>query len=156
MGKTLEGFEYQWSATDFLGGTIFYKEGENGYIIPDPAFVRDRLVVVRLPIFDKEYRMHKFMQNPLCSALRQLEKSGFSDFIKTCDGVFVPRHIGRDITKKLSRHSWGLAIDINAAENPQGTKGNQNNVVVNTFKQFGFLWGGDWRMPYTDPMHFEM
>ena len=26
--------------------------------------------------------------------------------------------------------------------------------VVETFKKWGFAWGGDWA--YTDPMHFEM
>ncbi len=75
---------------------------------------------------------------------------------------------------RLSHHSYGLCIDINANENyyvePDGTPivGNywkpyedpysmpEDGIVVKTFAKYGFLWGGNcWSDKYAkDYMHF--
>ena len=66
-------------------------------------------------------------------------------------------------TGSLSHHSYGVAIDINAAANPavyQSTNINKNSPyyinskVVSIWKKHGFYWGGDWSSSYYDPMHF--
>lgn len=69
-------------------------------------------------------------------------------------GCYVPRYIAHNPALGLSLHSWGIAVDLNVPENLRGTKGHMDPGIVETFKTWGFDWGGDWH--YTDPMHFEM
>ena len=66
----------------------------------------------------------------------------------------MPRFIGRDPSRGLSFHTYGTAIDLNAADNYRGIAGAMDRTVVSIFKRWGFAWGGDWN--YTDPMHFEL
>ncbi len=55
----------------------------------------------------------------------------------------------------ISTHSWGIAIDINPETNQHGKPGDMNPEIVETFKNFGFIWGGDWNGKARDPMHFQ-
>ena len=82
-------------------------------------------------------------------------------------------------TKSLSRHSRGMAIDINPLYNPYVRQRNGRTVVEPTnaeayvdrtkdfpykivrgdlcyrlFKKYGFIWGGDWKNS-KDYQHFE-
>lgn len=82
-------------------------------------------------------------------------------------------------TRRLSKHSKGLAIDINPLYNPyvrwrQGKrivspkgageyadrtrsfpyKIDRNDLCYKLFKQYGFSWGGDWKNS-KDYQHFE-
>jgi D-alanyl-D-alanine carboxypeptidase len=52
-----------------------------------------------------------------------------------------------------SNHAFGLAVDINALTNVQGTPGDMPLDVVLQWELEGGDWGGDWTNP--DPMHFE-
>jgi hypothetical protein len=72
---------------------------------------------------------------------------------------------------KLSKHAYGLAIDINPLNNPviyngrtipkdatynlskKGTIGN-NSIVVKIFKKYGWRWGGNFKK-VKDYQHFE-
>jgi len=54
---------------------------------------------------------------------------------------------------RLSAHAYGIAIDLNAAENPQGAVPVIDPRVVEIMKRWGFAWGGDFDTP--DGMHFE-
>lgn len=60
----------------------------------------------------------------------------------------------------LSMHSFGIAIDINPAQNPNGSgrPGNcTTNIpteIVKIFNKYGFSWGGQWNS-VCDAMHFE-
>ncbi len=53
----------------------------------------------------------------------------------------------------LSRHSWGMAIDMNTVENPEGRPPTMNCDVVRIFRKWGFAWGGNFLQG--DGMHFE-
>lgn len=83
-------------------------------------------------------------------------------------------------TKKLSNHSKGLAVDVNALYNPYvrartdgtthvepaagrpyadrgkafGYKISRSDLCCKLFKQHGFKWGGDWKRT-KDYQHFE-
>jgi hypothetical protein len=53
----------------------------------------------------------------------------------------------------VSRHAWGLAVDLNATTNPYGYDSQQDPRLVEIMQSHGFVFGGDWPTP--DPMHFE-
>lgn len=63
--------------------------------------------------------------------------------------------------RNLSMHAYGLAIDLNAPENPLGVKPGwheesftNDHPVVKMFKEEGWIWGGDWKSR-PDGMHFQ-
>lgn len=68
-------------------------------------------------------------------------------------------YINRDIRGRpgvKSNHSWGLAVDINAAKNPMGPRlvTDLPAGVSAMAKRYGLTWGGDYR-GRKDAMHFE-
>lgn len=74
------------------------------------------------------------------------------DILITWDGCFNIRKMkGSD---SLSLHSWGVAVDINAAWNGFGVKPTMGGVLVSCFTEEGFDWGGKWSKP--DGMHFQL
>ena len=99
-------------------------------------------------------RCHRLIAAPLRRALEELAEAGLGHLINTFDGCFVPRHMLWNPKKPLSRHSWGIAVDVNARLFPYGSAAKQDGRLVAAFEKQGFVWGGRWRTP--DPMHFEM
>jgi hypothetical protein len=66
--------------------------------------------------------------------------------IKTSSGGF---------TQTPSNHSWGLAIDVNAPENPFGGASHTIPEAMGDFwETWGFRWGGNYQGTQ-DWMHFE-
>jgi hypothetical protein len=59
-----------------------------------------------------------------------------------------------DPKRALSRHTWGIAVDVNARLFPCGSHSKQDERLIAAFARQGFTWGGEWREP--DPMHFEV
>lgn len=67
-------------------------------------------------------------------------------------------------TGSQSHHSYGVAIDVNATDNPAAySSGSYNpggnyfsvtSEVVDVWKKHGFYWGGDWSGGFRDYMHF--
>jgi len=61
---------------------------------------------------------------------------------------------------RLSTHSWGIALDIDSAKNPQGkpfdeSKGMMPKAVVKIFETEGWKWGGRFGGKRIDCMHFQ-
>lgn len=96
---------------------------------------------------------HRLIAPALRRALKDLSARGLAHLINTFDGCFVPRHMSWDPDRPLSRHAWGIAVDVNARQFPYGSHARQNHRLIAAFARQGFTWGGDWRTP--DPMHFE-
>ena len=65
----------------------------------------------------------------------------------------------RGTTDKLSNHSSGTAIDLNATRHPLGKIGTFPNEKVPMIralaKKYGLIWGGDYKNR-KDEMHFEI
>ena len=65
----------------------------------------------------------------------------------------------RGSTDKLSNHSSGTAIDLNAAKHPLGHAGTftvmQTVMIQALAKKYGLTWGGDYKNR-KDEMHFEI
>lgn len=107
--------------------------------------------VINLPI--KIYS-NKIIKEPLIKSFRDLISEGISDELHKWDGCFEPR-LQRGSTR-ISLHAFGLAIDINASSNKQGTNGNQSKLFISCFERNGFYWGGRFSGLRIDPMHFQI
>lgn len=97
---------------------------------------------------------NKLMVKPLELAFRNLIARGHADELKTWDGCYNIRK--KRGLNSLSIHAWALAIDMNAAWNQLGKKPTFSAGFVKCFTDAGFDWGGDWQMPRTDGMHFQL
>lgn len=59
------------------------------------------------------------------------------------------------LTTTPSNHSWGLALDINAPDNPFGGATHTiERPMADLWNEYGFRWGGDYSTD-KDWMHFE-
>jgi hypothetical protein len=97
------------------------------------------------------FRCHAKLADVFTIVFRRIHEAGLWPELRTFDGCYNNRKIGG--TQKPSTHAWGIAVDLNAATNRQGKKGDMHPGIVEIFEQAGFTWGGRWTN--TDPMHFE-
>jgi hypothetical protein len=136
-------------------GTFSYRWFADGTVQPDPAWVAANIRTEQVPILGR-VTGHRVLFPQLRGALREVVARGLAAEIhpEEFGGIYVPRFIGRDASKGLSLHTWGIAIDLNVPGNQRGVAGEIDRDVVAIFKKWGFAWGGDWA--WTDPMHFEM
>lgn len=126
----------------------------DGTVAIDPSWVDRNVTRERVPILG-DIVCHRALVPQLRDALREIERRGLSFLIDTSQygGCYGPRFIGRVPGGRLSHHAWGIAIDINAADNAFGTRPDLDRRLVDIFEEFGFTWGGRWLIP--DGMHFE-
>jgi len=89
---------------------------------------------------------------PLTQALKNLIDRNLSDQLKTFDGCFNIRKMRGLLS--MSLHSWGVAIDVNAAWNGLGKPSTLTPEFVKCFTDAGFDWGGTWLRK--DAMHFQL
>jgi len=101
----------------------------------------------------KRIYCNKDMVKPLTLAFQNLINTGAVSELKTWDGCFNIRG-KRGNPESHSLHSWGVAIDVNAATNGYGKKPTLSIVFVHCFTDAGFDWGGLWSVP--DGMHFQL
>jgi hypothetical protein len=112
---------------------------------------------------------NKDLVQPLTNAFNNIIERGLAEEIKTWDGCYNPRPIrgveaqfhelfNKGLYDKaadyISIHSWGLAIDINAAWNQLGKVPLMSQNLVKCFADAGFTWGGTFIRK--DGMHFEL
>jgi hypothetical protein len=136
-------------------GSFRYRWFADGSVAPDPAWVSANIRTEPVPILGS-VTCHRVMLPQLRGALQEVLDAGLASSIDAADygGCYVPRFIGRDPSRGLSLHTWGIAVDLNVATNQLGTPGAVDRRVVAILGRWGFSWGGAWRVP--DPMHFEL
>lgn len=124
------------------------------WIEVDPAWRPRSIVVRRVPILGA-VTCHRALIAPLRRALGRLQRQGLARLVDPGDyaGCHAPRRIPG--SGSLSLHAWGLAVDINASTNPQGSTPRQDRRVVRAFEREGFTWGGRWPTA-PDGMHVEL
>ena len=133
-------------------GDFQIKERDGVWITTEPSWRDENIQQKRMPILGLT-RCHRLMWEPLEGALNQIVAEGLQDSLsveefRTSGGCYAPRRINRfDAGGSISRHAWGIAIDIN-------TKSGYPPRVVEIFNEWGFAWGGTWTSP--DEMHFEL
>ena len=107
---------------------------------------------LEIGVLPKRLYCNKDMILPLTKAFKNLISTGCVKELKTWDGCF-------NIRKKrglasMSLHSWGIAIDVNAAWNGLNKEPQLSKEFVNCFTTAGFEWGGLWER--SDGMHFQL
>lgn len=141
----------------------------------DPKWERENLVIVEdLPGAWNSGKGRLYMHFKAAiyfrEALSRCKSLGVLDYIERV-GCFNFRHMRHDPRMPLSRHAWGVAVDINSDDNagkylkspprpfspawwaiyPSGVP----ELLVRAFESAGWTWGGRWR-GYCDPMHFQL
>ena len=134
-------------------GEFAYRPDEGAAITIDPAWEEANVVDAAVPILG-DVRCHRDLVPILDEALSALERDGLSHLVmpEQFAGCHVPRRIGPD--QALSRHSWGIAVDLNVDDNPRGSFSTQDPRLVEAMRNHGFGWGGAWLVP--DPAHYEL
>ena len=133
-------------------GDFQIKERDGVWITTEPEWREENIQNKRMPILGIT-RCHRLMWEPLEGALNQILEEGLEEYLsieewRSSGGCYAPRRINRfDAGGSISRHAWGIAIDIN-------TKSSYPPRVVEIFNDWGFAWGGTWTSP--DEMHFEL
>ena len=133
-------------------GDFQIKEKDGTWIIVEPAWRNANIERKNMPIIGRA-TCNKIMWEPLLGALNQVIEEGLQntlskDEFQKSGGCYAPRRINRfNAGGAISRHAWGIAIDINV-------KSGYHPRVVEIFNNWGFAWGGTWTSP--DEMHFEL
>ncbi len=144
-------------------GTIAVKErfGEFAYrptpdvreIDVERAWTDANLETVRLPVIGA-VRCHRLILDDLAAAVDELIAAGYEDWLspRRYAGCWYPRRImvGR---AALSRHTWGIAIDLNVDMSAPGLGSEPPDELIAIMGRNGFRWGGDFSTP--DNHHWE-
>ncbi len=142
-----------------LYGDIGIERVDGRYQVTRPQHWEERnCVVVRdFPgLNGRPLYVHRLMIEPLRAALTEAEITCPEYKIKTI-GCFSPRY-KRSGSGAISLHSWAVAVDINALQNPmkKPLTCDMPSAFIAAFKRAGFTWGGDFKDVDPDPMHFQL
>lgn len=107
---------------------------------------------LEIGVIPKKIYCNKDLIAPLQQAFKNLIDTGKVSELKTWDGCFNIRK--KRGLSSMSLHSWGLAIDVNAAWNQLNMTPTLSAGFVKCFTDAGFDWGGTWTRK--DGMHFQL
>lgn len=152
---------------------LYHKYGHPG----EKAFQKKYLVLWDVPpeleigVIPKRIYCHRDLIPLLTQAFKNIIERGHVKELLTWDGCWNFRAIrgyekryealmkaGRieEALKLLSKHSFALAVDLNAATNGLGKKPSLSAGFVKCFTDAGFIWGGTFKGSRVDGMHFEI
>jgi hypothetical protein len=97
-------------------------------------------------------QVHRVIAPLLHLIWADMTAAGLVGFFKTFDGAFVVRNIIGSTHPSL--HSWGIALDLNAAEYPLGSLKRWPDEILNIWRKYGFFYGGDFN-GRRDGMHVQ-
>jgi hypothetical protein len=133
-------------------GEFAYRPGTDRFVVVDPAYEAANIVSAPVPILGT-VTCHRELIPALEGALRELEQRGLASLIDPAgyQGCFVASIIPG--SGGVSRHSWGIAIDVNFLPNPGGLPSFADPQLEEVMERSGFVPGS--RFINTDPGHFE-
>jgi hypothetical protein len=122
-------------------------------IVIDRAFVDEWIVSEQLPVIGT-VRCHRLIMDDLRAAVDEMIAAGHEDWLspRRYAGCYHPRRIGFG-RENLSRHAWGVAIDLNVDLDLPGGGPVPPDDLIEIMGRHGFRWGGDFTTP--DNHHFE-
>ena len=134
-------------------GEVAYRHGRGDAVALDPAWVRANITTESVPGLGR-VTCHRAVLPALRGALTDVVRAGLGGGLGRFGGCYNPRLIrGGDSGGFLSRHSYGVAVDLNTRNNVFGGRVSMDPRIVDIFRRWGFAWGGTWTRP--DGMHFE-
>ena len=107
---------------------------------------------LQIPVIPPKIYCNNDFITPLTKAFKNIIDRKLTLQIKTWDGCFNIRAKKGGLSPSL--HSWGLAVDINAAWNGFDKPSTMSAELVKCFTDAGFDWGGVWQK--IDAMHFQL
>ena len=107
---------------------------------------------LEIGVIPKRIYCNRDMVAPLSQAFQNLISTGKVAELKTWDGCFNKRK--KRGLSSMSLHSWGIAVDVNAAWNQLHMTPTLSAEFVKCFTDAGFDWGGTWTRK--DGMHFQL
>lgn len=132
-------------------GEFSFVDAPGRWLEPDPGWVEANIVEAAVPVLGT-LRCHRKVIGPLTNAMRELQAAGLAHLVVEQSHCYGPRVQFGD-TLNISRHTWGIAVDINPTTNGFGDRPTQDPRLVAIMATHGFSWGGVWMTP--DGMHFE-
>jgi hypothetical protein len=136
-----------------LVGEVAYRHGRGDAIALDPAWVAANIATESVPGVGR-VTCNRTVLPAIRGALTDVVNAGLAGALGRFGGCYNARLIrGGDSGGFLSRHSFGIAIDLNTSRNTFGGRVEMDPRVVDIFRRWGFAWGGTWVRP--DGMHFE-
>ncbi len=132
-------------------GEFSFVEAEGRWLEPDPKWIERSISETHIPVLGL-LKCHRLILQPLADAMRELEAAGLSGLVTEQSFCYAPRVQFGD-TQNISRHTWGIAVDINPSTNAFGHPPTQDSRLIQIMANHGFAWGGVWLTP--DGMHFE-
>jgi hypothetical protein len=123
------------------------REDEDKYMV-----LWDVPTELEIGVIPKKLYCNKAIIEPLSKAFKNLIDSKYVNELKTFDGCFNIR--AKRGLNSQSLHSWGIAIDVNAAWNQLNQPSTLSDGFVKCFTDAGFDWGGNWTR--RDAMHFQL
>lgn len=135
-----------------LFGEFAYRPGSGQTFEIEQDWVSANIVTTQVPLLGR-VTCHRNLVASLAGAMEEIEERGLG-FLIDPDGLrgcFNPRYIANG--RGISRHSWGVAIDINIGSNPEGLESIQDPRLIAIMESWGFTSGDHWLIP--DPGHFE-
>lgn len=135
-------------------GEFAARSGSGTSISIHPDWVNRNIRSDSVPILGS-VTCHRKLFRQLRGALGEIQRKGLAHLIRRDEyaGCYNARYVAAAAGARLSRHSWGIALDINARSNPYGSRPSMDGRVIKIFRSWGFVWGGAWPTP--DGMHFE-
>jgi hypothetical protein len=133
-------------------GEFAYRPGAGDGFDQDPAWQDRNLVTVDLPIIGQA-RCHREVADALAGALGEVASANLAGLIDPDGfaGCWNARNTRAGTS--VSRHAWGVAVDLNFGTNPTGLASVQDPRLVAIFRRWGFTDGSGWLVP--DAGHFE-
>ena len=104
-----------------------------------------------IPCIPSKIYCHKKLPEYLMHAFNLILLRGLKEQVKTWDGCYNVRTTRGGMSWSI--HSWALAVDINAKDNPFRVKPKMSPELVACFDTW-FDWGGNFKTP--DGMHFQL
>ncbi len=117
------------------------------------AFVTEHITTERMPVLGN-VSCHRLIMDDLRAALEEIIDAGLEEWLAPhrYGGCYHPRRIGYG-RENLSRHSWGIAIDLNVDFSLPGAGPVPPDELIAIMGRHGFRWGGDFTTP--DHHHYE-
>jgi hypothetical protein len=140
-----------------FGEFALRRTADGSGFVPDPQWTQKWLAENQHVPQLGDVTCNREVLRALVAAMREVTARGLDATVHTADfqlqgGCWNPSVVPLS-GGSVSRHAWGIAVDINVDANDLGARPRQDPRLLEIMRRHGFAWGGEWLRP--DGMHFE-